>query len=206
MESSLLRKNKRFRPVLSILEENEEILFISTFIRKTNNATTAYWSFFMAFVVLFIANLFLGHAAGYPGRIWVVAILGGIIGGTLLTTVLHQLIQAFQYKLFGAKDIHLNFSWKRMSFFVSSNQYAVSDKQFSKMVYCPFLILSIACVIAAFTLKSYWSLFFLTTLLIHSFYCMRDFSLLSYLKKYPGSYLYHEAGSKKTFVFVPEKD
>lgn len=201
MSPELLKKTDRYTNILSLLEESELILFITTFIRRFNPVTRFYWSYLVLVFTAFITLININSMAALESRIWIVGLLGGLVLVLIPTSILHGLMQALFLKINGSNTINIRWSWKRLSIKVNAPDYAVSKKLFYKMSFIPFLLFSVIPLFTSFFLIEYGFFLCISVSFFHTLFSMKDFALLSYLYKHKNSYLYHESDGNKTLVY-----
>ncbi len=201
MSPELLKKTDRYKNILSLLEESELILFITTFIRRFNPLTRFYWIYLGVIISSFILLINTNSMAALDSRIWIVGLLGGLVLVLIPTSILHGLIQALFLKLRGSKVINIKWSWKRLSIRVNAPDFAISKKFFYTMTSTPFILFSILPLLLSYFTNDYLFFLCISTAFFHTLFSMKDFALLSYLYKHKNSFLYHESDGNKTLVY-----
>jgi hypothetical protein len=201
MSPELLKKTDRYKNILSLLEESELCLFISTFIRRFNPLTRFYWIYLGMIISTFVVLINLNSLAALESRVWIVGLLGGLLVVLITTSILHGFIQASFLKKLGSSIVNLTWSWKRMSMKVNAPNFAISKKSFYRMSFIPFILFSIAPLFISIFTSEYWFFLSISTAFFHALFCMKDFALLSYLYQHKNSYLYHELDGNKTLIY-----
>ncbi len=201
MSPELLKKPDRFKNILSLLEESELILFITTFIRRFNPVTQFYWIYLAIIIATFVALINLNNLAVLESRVWIIGMLGGLLLVLIPTSISHGLIQALLLKTKGSKVINIKWSWKRLSIKVNAPDFAISKKYFFIMSLLPFAIFSLLPLILSYFSGEYIFFLLISTAFFHALFSMKDFALLSYLFKHKNSFIYHETDGNKTLVY-----
>jgi hypothetical protein len=167
-----------------LLDEMNHVEIIS-FVKKFLHKRTWFSSFYyLSVIISFSVLLFFCIKFDRSGIDTFGDLLLQIIFGILLTLALvpvHELIHALAYKLMGAKKTSFDANLKRFYFLAIADQFVTSRQEFKIIALAPFLVISLALLIASF-LSGEWKIMILTTLTIHSLACSGDFALLSYFE------------------------
>jgi len=200
------------------LEENGYVLldemnhveikpFVKKYITKgTWYAYLYYLSVLLSFSFLIFFCIKLHHSGNYP----ISRILLRVSFGVLLTFALipfHELIHGIAYKLLGAKNTSYDVHLKKFYFLAIADKFVTSKREFQIIALAPFLIISLALLIASFSTGEPWKVTLFTTLTIHSFACSGDFALLSYFEfnKKKNVVSYDDKENKVSFFYGREK-
>lgn len=201
MSPELLKKADRYKNVLSLIEESELVLFMSTFIRRINVVTKLYWAYILLGTLTSIVLLSFQPIGFNDSRVWVIGIFGGILTALIPSPIVHELFHALAYKILGCKHLFFQWSWKKLRFYVRPIDFVISNRQYYMICSIPFFLLSILPLALAFFTDGMLMLFFLSMSFFHALYAMKDFSIMSYLSKYKNSFIFTPKGENKTMVY-----
>ncbi len=181
------------------MDSSEWLLFISTFIRRKNLITKIYWIYLLLGLLGCIYILFTTDLVSIEYRYWIVGITGGLLLSLLVSPVLHELIHALAFKLFGAKSIKFKWNWSLFRFNVQASDFVLSKRKYYVICFITFFLFSIL----PFTFAFYSDGILLFTLLslsfFHALYAMKDLAVCSYLYKFPNCYVYSSEENKTIF-------
>lgn len=133
--------------------------------------------------------------------------LAYLFGGILLTFPLipvHEYIHGLAYKSLGAKHVGYTANFKKLYFTAQANRFVVNYREFIFLAFAPFVVITLACLIAIPFLESSLILIPLGILAMHTGACGGDFALVSYLYPYrkQGVITYDDFPNKRTFFFI----
>ena len=167
--------------LLDEMNHAEIIPFVKKFLHKRTWISLLYYlSVFVSFsFLLFFCIKFYHSGINTFGNILVQILFGFLL--TLALVPVHELIHALAYKLSGAKKTSFDANLKRFYFLAIADQFVTSKHEFKIVALAPFLVISLALLIASY-LSVEWKITILTTLTIHSLACSGDFALLSYFE------------------------
>ncbi|HET7000912.1 MAG TPA: DUF3267 domain-containing protein [Puia sp.] len=162
---------------------HEEIKpFVKKYITKGTWYSSIYYSSVLlsfSFVIFFCVKLH--HSGNYSiGRIFLRMSLGVLL--TFALVPFHELIHGVAYKLLGAKNTSYDVHLKKFYFLAIADKFVTGRREFVIIALAPFLIISLALLMALFLTGDPWKITLFTTLLIHSIACSGDFALLSYFE------------------------
>jgi len=168
--------------LLDEMNHKEIIPFVKKFLYKRTWFSSLYN---LSIIISFFVLLFFCIKFDRSGIDTFDNILTQIVFGFLLTLALvpvHELIHALAYKLMGAKKTSFDANLKRFYFLAIADQFVTSRQEFKIIALAPFLVISLALLIASFLVNDGWKITIFTMLTIHSFACSGDFGLLSYFE------------------------
>jgi hypothetical protein len=133
-----------------------------------------------------------------------------ILFGVLLILALiplHEWLHAIAYKFTGAKKTSFDMNLKRFYFLAIADRFVANKQEFQFVALCPFVIITLALLIAAFFSGESWIVTLFTTLTIHSMACSGDFALLSYFEfnRKKNIVTYDDKENKVSFFYGKEK-
>jgi len=99
----------------------------------------------------------------------------------LLTVPIHELLHAFMYYVFGAKDIRIVAKVRKLHFSVHANNYVLTGREFSLVAVVPLIVLSALALLSG-VLFGYWNAV-LAFLVMHMLICSGDVALISYCRR-----------------------
>lgn len=185
--------------MLSIIDSADWLLFITTFIRRNNLITKLYWSYLLAGFVGFIYIFFSNELIAIDHRLWIVGLTGGLLFSLLISPVLHELLQALCFKVYGASSIKFNWNWNLFRFNIQANDFVLSKRNYYLICIITFLIFSILPFILAFFTNGIWLFGLLSLSFFHALYAMKDLAVCSYLYKFANCYIYSSEENKTIF-------
>jgi hypothetical protein len=164
------------------LDHQELVPFIQTYMKKR----TFYSTFYI------IANLFLlGMIAGIMG--WRsqqpdfhfergFSFLSYGIAMAFALVPLHEFIHVLAYKSQGAQHTSYDANLRKFIFMAVADQFVANRKEFTIVALAPFVVISIALLVALPFAGVYWQLTILGILFTHTACCSGDFGILSYFR------------------------
>jgi hypothetical protein len=204
-ESNQIKQNNQYRQLL-MLKEQEVIRFMVNHIQGQNPHAAIYWGTFAAlFFGLFALSLHGLYREHIDLRIFFINISGGVVLGSSLLVFLHEVLQAWLYKRWGASNLQFRFSLKRASFIVLAPHFVVYKKEHIQLVYLPFVLINGGLLVLLCLIAYPFKGAVLTAMLVHLLYCMRDFSILTYLANKSSYLTFDEEQELTTFVYEPSR-
>jgi hypothetical protein len=199
MSPELLENKVRYKNILSIVGSSEWLLFMSTFIRRKNPITIAYWGYLLLGLMGVFYILFNYELIGIESRFWIVGLTGGLLLSLLVSPVLHELIHSIIFKIFGAKKIKFNWNWGLFRFKIQANDFVMSKKKYYLTCSLTFFLFSILPFAVAFYVDGILLFTLLALSFFHALYAMRDLAVCSYLYKFSNCYMYSTEENKTVF-------
>lgn len=199
MSPELLKNKNHYKNVLSIMDSSEWLLFISTFIRRKNLITIIYWAYLFIGLIGVIYILIDYNLVSIESRFWIIGITGGLLISLLVSPVLHELIHAMFFKLYGAKHIKIKWNWSLFRFNVQANDFTLSKRKYYTICIITFSLFSILPFILAFYTNGVILFTLLSLSFFHALYAMKDLAVCSYLYKFPNCYIYNSEENKTIF-------
>jgi hypothetical protein len=199
MSPELLKNKSRYKNVLSIMDSSEWLLFITTFIRRKNPITKIYWSYLLAGFVGVIYIFLNNELISIEYRIWIVGLSGGLLLSLLISPVLHELLHALSFKIYGANAIKFKWNWNLFRFNIQTNDFVLSKRNYYLICIVTFFIFSVLPFTLAFFVNGVWLFVLLSLSFFHALYAMKDLAVCSYLFKFPNCYIYSSEENKTVF-------
>lgn len=181
------------------MDSSEWLLFISTFIRRKNLITIIYWAYLFIGLIGVIYILIDYNLVSVESRFWIIGITGGLLISLLVSPVLHELIHAMFFKLYGAKHIKIKWNWSLFRFNVQANDFTLSKRKYYTICIITFSLFSILPFILAFYTNGVILFTLLSLSFFHALYAMKDLAVCSYLYKFPNCYIYNSEENKTIF-------
>jgi len=181
------------------MDSSEWLLFISTFIRRKNAVTRIYWIYLLLGFVGVLYIFFDNELASVDHRFWIVGLTGGLLLSLLISPVLHELLHATFFKLYGAKNIKFKWNWNLFRFIIQASDFVLSKRNYYLICILTFFIFSVLPLILAFYVDGVWLFTLLSLSFFHALYAMKDLAICSYLYKFPDCYIYSSSENKTIF-------
>ncbi|HLA60227.1 MAG TPA: DUF3267 domain-containing protein [Puia sp.] len=193
--------------LLDEMHHVEIVPFVKKFLHKWTWFSLLYY---LSVIISFSLLLFFCMKLYRSGIHTIDKILLQIFLGILLTLALipfHEWIHALAYKSQGAKQTSFDANLKRFYFLAIADKFVTGKREFKIVALAPFLIISLALIIASCFSGESWKITLFTTLTIHSLACSGDFALLSYFEfnKKKEVVTYDDKENKVSFFYGREK-
>lgn len=199
MSPEILNNKSQFQNVLSIMDNSEWLLFISTFIRRNNPITKIYWIYLLVGLIGGVYIFFNYELVSIESRFWIVGLTGGLLVSLLVSPVLHELIHSLAFKFLGAKSIKFKWNWSLFRFNVQANDFVLSKRKYYAICGITFFLFSILPFLLAFYADGVFLFALLSLAFFHALYAMKDLAVCSYLYKFPNCYIYSAEENKTIF-------
>jgi hypothetical protein len=186
----LIKKNSQYKSILTVLNGNDWLLFMATFVRRINPVTIIFWLYLGSLLVAFLISIFAFNLMLLNSRIWIIGIIGGLLLSLLVTPILHEFIHSFFYKLLGAKKVVFKWSKRLLRFNIYSSDFVLSKKNYYVISLVAFLLFSVTPFALSFFFNNVLFLLLQSLSIFHSFYALKDLAVCSYLYKHHNSYLH----------------
>ncbi|WNB18568.1 DUF3267 domain-containing protein [Marivirga arenosa] len=190
MNTELIKKNSQYKSILTVLNGNDWLLFMATFVRRINPVTIIFWLYLGSLLVAFLISIFAFNLMLLNSRIWIIGIIGGLLLSLLVTPILHEFIHSFFYKLLGAKKVVFKWSKRLLRFNIYSSDFVLSKKNYYVISLVAFLLFSVTPFTLSFFFNNVLFLLLQSLSIFHSFYALKDLAVCSYLYKHHNSYLH----------------
>jgi len=190
MNTELIKKNSQYKSILTVLNGNDWLLFMATFVRRINPVTIIFWLYLASLLVAFLISIFAFNLMLLNSRIWIIGIIGGLLLSLLVTPILHEFIHSFFYKLLGAKKVVFKWSKRLLRFNIYSSDFVLSKKNYYVISLVAFLLFSVTPFALSFFFNNVLFLLLQSLSIFHSFYALKDLAVCSYLYKHRNSYLH----------------
>ncbi len=201
-----LADGSRYRLILK-LSYNNIPGFVLRHLTRKNQEVFFFWLFSLFFLLLAIrptVDLFSVH----PGSLNILLYaFYGLIAFPVLLIPVHEGIHALFFLLAGAKRIRIGANFREMFFYVTAHRYPVRRREFTRLALAPFLIISAALWIAAWSLPGYISWSFYLALFAHTTMCAGDFAMLSFYRQYGTREIitYDDLEEKAAYFYLEEE-
>ena len=182
--------------LLDEMNHADIVPFVKKYMRKKTRSSSLYYASVIVsfFLVIFFCIKYYRSGACSIDKILIQIFLGILL--TLALIPFHEWIHAIAYKSQGAKKTSFDANIKKFYFLAIADRFVADKREFQIVALAPFIIISIALIIASLMTGECWKISVFTTLLIHSFACSGDFALLSYF----------DAHRKKEVVTYDDKE
>ncbi len=177
--------------LLRKLEFHEILPFVFENIRQATWPAWFFFGFHSLVLLYLVVSAFLVLPAHAPGFWSAISLFfSALILFPLVLAPLHELIHGLVYKWIGAPAIRYGADLSQFIFYVTAHRYAVGQKEFFRVAFTPFLLISLGLLAGIILLPPFWSWGLTVTLLSHGSMCIGDFSMMSYFKRYPDREIY----------------
>ncbi|MFQ5445494.1 MAG: DUF3267 domain-containing protein, partial [Saprospiraceae bacterium] len=133
--------------------------------------------------------------------------------GTLLVftvlIIVHEAIHGLAYKLVGAPEVSFGVNWRMLYFYAVAANFVVSRRRFIFVGLAPFVVVTIATIVALFVAPAQLKWVLWGVLLMHTGACAGDFALLGFYEQYrhcPEMLTFDDVENKTSWFFVREKE
>lgn len=96
---------------------------------------------------------------------------------------IHEGIHGLVFKILGAEKVGFGWTPKTLMVYAYAQKFVMSLKENAIVAVMPFLVITLALLIAFFTLPEYKTLI-VSTFVLHTYGCLGDFILINYYFKY----------------------
>jgi hypothetical protein len=159
--------------------------------------------------LLFLTGIFFFTRAiihTYRGDfIYLVISIGAILFSLTLLVAIHELLHGIALKLAGAPKVTFGGMLQKFIFFSEAENFIMGKRSFLFVAFTPFIVvqfITIYGIIIWYSAPLFY--FFLTVMVIHSFFCSGDVALVTIFYRFPGrdTFTYDNGEEKKSFYFV----
>jgi len=197
-----LHREQAYRLILQ-LDFNEMIPFVISNIRKASLSSLLYLIINSAFLIFIIIYAFwsinLGHTN--TGRvIWLV--LAGILTGSFLVILPHELLHGLAYRILGARKIKFGADLQQFIFYVTADGFPISKKELIFLAMTPFVLINLLLIVFTAVWVPQLTLFSASFLFCHNLMCIGDFAMISYAYSHKGEvFTYDDTENKRSYFF-----
>ncbi len=185
------------------MDHKELMPFVKLYIRKRTISSFIYYgSMVLSFVVLLILCIQFHYTERIPFHKGLSHVSrGGLICLALIP--IHEVIHAIAYRLQGARQTSFDVNLKKIYFLAIADKFVANKKEFQLVALAPFLTITFALIVLAFTLNDGWKISMLSTVFLHSSMCVGDFALLSYFEFHKNKEIvtYDDKETKRSFFY-----
>jgi hypothetical protein len=131
--------------------------------------------------------------------------LGAILFSMTLLVAIHELLHGIALKLAGAPKVTFGGILQKFIFFSEAENFIMGKSSFLFVAFTPFIVVQLITIIGIILWYSAPLLyFFLTVMVIHSFFCSGDVALVTIFYRFPerDTFTYDNSAEKKSFYFV----
>ncbi len=192
----------------AILNHQDIIPFVKSFLFRKNIVTLFYLAFNVLFCILLIFSSFINVYAGTLtlGDAFTWFSWGCLI--PFLLVPLHEWLHGIAYKACGAKAVSYDVNWKQFYFMAIADKFVATRKSFLIVALTPFIIITIALMIPVlFPSTPGVDIMLITATFVHGSMCAGDFGLLSYFETNRNKEVitYDDRGEGLSYFFVRDK-
>jgi len=131
-----------------------------------------------------------------------IQIFTGIIAGSILVILPHELLHGLAYRFLGARQIRIGADLQQFVFYVSAHRFPISGKSLIILALTPFMVINLLAILLASLLSTQIWAAVLTFLLCHNLMCIGDFAMAQFsLQKGKGIYTFDDLEEKKSYFF-----
>jgi hypothetical protein len=205
-DAETLHKENGYRKILE-LDFSEMIPFVLSNIRKRGIIPLLYISINMITLIFIILFAVWSVKSGLlnAGRVfW--QVLAGVLSGSILVIVPHELLHGLAYRVLGARKIKFGADLQQFIFYVTADRFPISKKELAFLAMTPFVLINLGLIALTAAWVSQFTLFSASLLLCHNIMCIGDFAIISYAFSQKGElYTYDDIGIKKSYFFKREE-
>jgi len=188
----LQRKNAGFDLLAEVSHQNLRE-FVVQQIHKEKYIIRIYSIYQILLTVLFsfllIRSIILAHS-GISGPI--IAMIFALLFSFSLLIVIHELLHAAAYRLFGARNISFGYELRKFIFYALADKQVIEATAFRVVALTPFVIVKLAALIgAAIYFNEPAMYFFLNVMCFHSLFCAGDMAMLAFYRLNSGKEIFN---------------
>jgi len=201
-DAETLQENPAYRKVME-LEFDEMIPFVLSNIRKRGLIPLLYMMINVAFLVFILISAFWCIRTGQLslGRIFL-QLIAGVVGGSLLLILPHELLHGLAYRILGARKIRFGMDLQQFIFYVTADRFPISKSELAFLALTPFVLINALIIAVTAIWATQFTLFFTAMLLSHNVMCIGDFAMISYACSYKRDlYNFDDTEKKRSFFF-----
>jgi len=166
--------------------------------------------FYMVYqTLLFLSGIFFFTRAimlAYKGNfMYLLITIGAVLFSMTFLVAFHELLHGIALKLTGAPKVTFGGILKKFIFFAEAENFILGKSSFLFVAFTPFVVVQLITILGIIIWYSVPFLyFFLTVMVIHSFFCSGDVALVTIFYRFPerDTFTYDNSTEKKSFYFV----
>jgi|GEM_PF-268496 len=186
------------------LDHNEMVPFILDNLKKQNIITAA----FKHGTMILIAVVLFAWIGRWDTTAFFIGLGAGILFTFTVGVMLHELLHLLVYKILGARKTKLKLLLSQAAVAAVADHFVVSEKEFYWLAFTPFVVLTIAGLIALF-MTSGWIFYGVSFfLIIHATACIGDFSLAGFMYEHrkDSIYTFDDVKNDKSYFYKKVTD
>jgi hypothetical protein len=124
--------------------------------------------------------------------------------GYLVLMPIHELIHAWTYRRFGARETRVVYNWRNLTAYCTADRFVVNGREFVWICLMPFVVLNSLILAVIFAVGGFVPLLW-GMLLLHVSACSGDaaFVNLAWAHRETGLWTYDDSASASTYFYVP---
>jgi len=188
---------------LQEFDHNEMVPFLLENLKNRNPIN----AFFKHGTMILIALILFVWIGRWNTSLFFAGLGVGLIFTFTVGLILHELLHLLVYKILGAKKTRLKVLWDQGAVAAVADQFVVSEKEFYWLAFTPFVVLTVAGLVALF-MTTGWIFYAVSFfLVIHTTACIGDFSLAGYMYENRDQeiYTFDDVENDKSYFFVREE-
>ena len=201
-DAETLQGENGYRKILE-LDFSEMIPFVLSNIRKRGIIPLLYISINMITLIFIILFTVWSVKSGLlnAGRIfW--QVLAGILSGSILVIVPHELLHGLAYRVLGARKIKFGADLQQFIFYVTADRFPISKRELAFLALTPFVLINLVIIALTAAWAAQLTLFSAFLLLCHNIMCIGDFAMISYAYGQKSElYTYDDTEIKKSYFY-----
>lgn len=201
-DTETLQEDPAYRQILE-LEFSEMIPFVLSNIRKRGIIPLLYLGINMLFFLFIILYAVRGVRMDLltGGKIfW--QLLAGILAGSILVIVPHELLHGLAYRIIGARKIRFGMDMQQFIFYVTADRFPISKAQLAFLAMTPFVLINLVVIACTAVWASQFTLFSAAFLFCHNIMCIGDFAIVNYAFTQKGEvYTYDDTANRRSYFF-----
>jgi hypothetical protein len=192
--------------LLKTLKYQEIVEFVFQNIRHKNPATRWYFGYNLVTLIILATFCIYVHYSGNLNLKFIFKyFLWGLMAGSFLVIPVHEIIHGISYLIQGAPKIFFGADFRQMIFYVSSDKYVISRRDFYLVALSPFIIINLFVLILIFFVDMEIVIFLISFALFHNIMCIGDFAMVSYFSHHKDKELYTYDDHKERTSYIFEK-
>jgi hypothetical protein len=157
---------------------------------------------FLTGIFFFTRTIILAYRGNF---VFLLITIGAVFFSFTLLVAIHELLHGIALKLAGAPKVTYGGILQKFIFFAEAENFILGKRSFLFVAFTPFVVMQVITVAGMiFWYSVPFLYFFLTVMVIHSFFCSGDVALVTIFYRFPGrdTFTYDNSAEKKNYYFV----
>jgi hypothetical protein len=205
-DAESLQNDPAYRKIQE-LEFSEMIPFVLSNIRRGGVIPLLYMGINVIVLIFILLYSVWGVKTGVltAGKIiW--QLLAGILAGSILVIVPHELLHGLAYRVLGAPGIKFGADFQQFIFYVTADRFPITKGQLAFLAMTPFVFINLLVILFTIWWATPYVLFSASLLFCHNIMCIGDFAILNYSCSHKGRLYTYDDTEKKVSYFFERTD